>query len=129
MLLRYFHKKRNLTNTILISILLPYLLLCLTMGGFHNSISNSHHCNHTQHQVSGNPDNPHIAVLEDVSQHNAETCQICQWLKLPSVSMHFLLSNTQFDFIYTRVAYHSNPVLPSLSIHKFTIRPPPAFSC
>lgn len=129
MLLRYFHKKRKLTNTIFISILLPYLLLCITMGGFHNSNFNPHHCDHTPHLTSDTPDDARIVALKSVSRHNAETCQICQWLKSPSTSIHFLLSNTQFDFIYTRTANHSNPVLPSLSIHKFTIRPPPASTC
>lgn len=129
MLLGYFNKRRNLANTIFISILIPYLLLCLTMGGFHNSIFSSHHCDHTEHLVSNGPDNHHIVDKKDTSQHNAETCQICQWLKTPSTSMHFLLSNTQSDFIYTRVIYYSNHVFPSLSIQKFTIRPPPSFFC
>lgn len=126
--LKYFTKNKNLANILFVSILLPYLLLCLTMGGFHDSIFNTKHSNHTHQFSSQNSANiTEIGVLESASQHDSETCQICQWLKTLSTVIQFLLPDPQFDYICNNFVYYSNPVLPSLSIQKFTIRPPPSF--
>ena len=122
-------KNKNLANNLFASIFIPYLLLCLTMGGFHDSIFSSRHCNHVKLSVANNTDDLQIGVLENVLQHNSETCQICQWLKTPSNLKQFLLHDMRFDCIYINLVCHSNPILPSLSIQRFTIRPPPAFSC
>lgn len=125
----YLFGNKNLLNTLFVSIFIPYLLLCLTMGGFHDSIFSARHCNHAQLSVANNTDDLQIGVLENVSKHNAETCQICQWLKTPSNLIQLLLQDMQFGCIDTKFVCHSNPVLPSLSIQRFTIRPPPSFSC
>jgi hypothetical protein len=122
-------KNKNLANTLFAFIFIPYLLLCLTVGGFHDSIFSVRHCNHTQESLSHSTDDQQIRISENSSQHNAETCQICQWLKTPSNLKQFLLHDMRFDCIYINLVCHSNPILPSLFIQKFTIRPPPALSC
>src|SRR3989337_4498682 len=122
-------KNKNLANTLFASIFIPYLLLCLTMGGFHDSIFSVPHCNHTQESLSHSADDQQIRVSGNSSQHNTESCQICQWLKTPSNLRQFLLHDMRFDCIYINLVCHSNPVFPSLFIQKFTIRPPPAFAC
>ena len=124
-----FIRKKSLANNLFASILTPYLLLCITMGGFHDSIFSARHCNHAKLSVANNTDDLQIGVLENVSQHNSETCQICQWLKTPSNLKQFLLHDMRFDCVYINLVCHSNPILPSLFIQRFTIRPPPAFSC
>src|SRR3990170_5297792 len=121
-------KNKNLVNKLFASILTPYLLLCLTVGGFHDSIFSVRHCNHTQESVSHSTEQQ-ISVSGNPSQHNSETCQICQWLKTPSNLKQFLLHDMRFDCIYINLVCHSNPILPSIFIQRFTIRPPPAFSC
>ena len=121
-------KNKNLVNKLFASILTPYLLLCLTVGGFHDSIFSVRHCNHTQESVSHSTEQQ-IRVSGNPSQHNSETCQICQWLKTPSNLKQFLLHDMRFDCIYINLVCYSNPILPSLFIQRFTIRPPPAFSC
>ena len=124
-----FIRKKSLASNLFASIFIPYLLLCLTMGGFHDGIFGARHCNHTQQSVSHSTDDHQIRISENFSQHNSETCQICQWLKTPSNLRQFLLHDMRFDCIYINLVCHSNPILPSLFIQKFTIRPPPAFSC
>ena len=121
-------KNKNLANTLFASIFIPYLLLCLTVGGFHDSIFSVRHCNHTLESLSHSADDQQIRISGNPSQHNSETCQICQWLKTPSNLKQFLLHDMRFDCIYINLVCHSNPILPSLFIQKFTIRPPPAFS-
>lgn len=125
-------KNKRITNILFVSTILPYLLLCLTLGGFHNSFLNTQHCNHRQHPLSQKAIDTsytsHIEVSENGYQHNAETCQICQWLKTPSTVVQFLTLDTQFDFVCVNAVCHSNSAFPHLSIGKFTIRPPP-FSC
>jgi len=130
MCLKYSIGNKNLVNTLFASIFIPYLLLCLTVGGFHDSIFSVRHCNrnHTQESLSHSTDDQEIKISGNSSQHNAETCQICQWLKTPSNLRQFLLHDMRFDCVYINLVCHSNPILPSLFIHKFTIRPPPAFS-
>ncbi|MBI4221084.1 MAG: hypothetical protein HY607_00170 [Planctomycetes bacterium] len=122
-------KNKNLANNLFASIFIPYLLLCLTVGGFHDSIFSVRHCNHTQESLSHSADDQQIRISGNPSQHNSETCQICQWLKTPSNLKQFLLHDMRFDCIYINLVCHSNPILPSIFIQRFTIRPPPAFSC
>src|SRR3989304_4410885 len=126
-----FIRKKSLANNLFASIFIPYLLLCLTVGGFHDSIFSVRHCNrnHTQESLSHSTDDQEIKISGNSSQHNAETCQICQWLKTPSNLKQFLLHDMRFDCVYINLVCHSNQILPSLFIQKFTIRPPPAFSC
>lgn len=122
----YFIRNKNLANTIL----LPYLFLCLTMGGFHDGIFTAKHCNHAQQSVDHHTiGDLQIGVLENIYQHNSETCQICQWLKTPSTLVQFLLLDTSSDCVCNSFVYYFDPIIPCLSIHKFTIRPPPSFSC
>lgn len=132
-LMKYFIRNKNRTNILFVSILLPYLLLCLTLGGFHNSFLNTQHCNHKQHPVArktiDTSHTSHIEVSRNGYQHDSETCQICQWLKTPSSAVQFLTVDKQFDFVCVNSPRNFNPILPSLSIHKFTIRPPPSSSC
>lgn len=118
-------RNKNLLNILFASLFFPYFLLCLTVGGFHGGIFNGKQCSHTKQLQHQNNHDPQIGILEDVSQHHSETCQICQWLKTPSITAQFLTIDAQIDFVYMSSPRDSNPILPSLSIHKFTIRPPP----
>ena len=133
MLLKQFNKKKDIHNTLFVSLLISYLLLCLTLGGFHEGIFSTNHCDHGLQSVSHNnhhnADSLLVGISDDVSRHDAETCQICQWLKTPSTVVQFLTLDTQFDLVCISSPRNSNPILPSLSIHKFTIRPPPVSSC
>lgn len=129
MLLKYFNKKKKLSDILFVSFLLPYFLLCITIGGLHEGIFNDKHCSHAQQSGSKSPGTTvdlQDGILKDVTQHDSETCQICQWLKTPSTSLQLLLHDSHFDCICVKPVCPSNPVIPSLSIHKFTIRPPPS---
>lgn len=131
--LKQFNKKKDIHNTLFVSLLISYLLLCLTMGGFHEGISSTNHCDHGlqsgSHNNHDNADSLQVGISDDVSQHDAETCQICQWLKTPSTVVPFFKLDTQSDLVCIRSPHNFNLILPSLSIHKFTIRPPPTFPC
>jgi len=123
-------RNKNLTNTLFAAVFIPYLLLCLTIGGLHGGALSSRQCGHMHTLAScNNADATAIGVLEDNTSHNSETCQICQWLKTPSNLKQFLVHDVRFDCVYSNPACHSSPILPSLFIQKFTIRPPPSFSC
>lgn len=132
-LTKYFIKNKRLTNILFVSAILPYLVLCLILGGIHNSFLNTQYCNHKQHPIAHNAIDTsytsHLEVSENGYQHDSETCQICQWLKTPSTSVQFLSLNIQRECIHIRLVYYSDPTIPSLPIHKFTIRPPPSISC
>lgn len=131
-LMKYFIGNKDRTNILLVSMLFPYLLLCLTFGGFHNSFLNTQHCNHKQQlTIWKTIDTSHasrIEISEEGYQHDSETCQICQWLKMPSTVAQFLLFYAQYDFAFVSHPQNSNPILPPLSILDFNIRPPPFFA-
>ena len=124
-----FIRDKKLTNTLFVCIFLPYIVFCLTVGGFHDILLKTPNCNHALPSVSRDSNDPHIETTEGISHHNSETCQICQWLKTPSTIVQFLSLDTQFTCVCVHHFGYSNPVTPSLTIHKFTIRPPPSFSC
>ncbi len=127
MVLTYFHRE-ILTNRRFVAIFLSYLILCLTVGGFHDSICNVSQCNHVQQLVSDNNDVVQLGILDDVLRHDSETCQICQWLKDSSSLAQFVFRDKHFVFIGKSLKSFSNPVLPFFPIYKFTIRPPPQMS-
>ncbi len=123
-----FIRDKKLTNTLFVCIFLPYLVFCLTVGGIHDVFFKTPNCNHALTSVFHDCNVPQVKTIEDISHHNPETCQICQWLKTPSTTIQFLSLDTHFNCVYTHYFCYSNTVTPSLSIHKFTIRPPPSFS-
>lgn len=131
MLLKYFIKNKKVANTLFATAFLPYLLICLTMGGAHGSFfSNSNsHCDHTRQSISHKTGDAHIENTATVYRHDSETCQICQWLKTPSYSVKIPMLNSHLEGVYFRSFSYANLVLPSLSINKFTIRPPPVLTC
>lgn len=133
MSLKYFTGNKSLANTLFVFIFLPYILLCLTMGGFHDGLFIAKQCDHELQPGShDNHDNAGCLQVGDgdnVPRHDPGACQICQWLKTPSTFAQLLMADTHFDFVCLSPPRNSNPILPSLSIHKFTIRPPPSSSC
>ena len=122
-------KNKNLKDTLSVFVFLPYLILCITMGGFHNSFFKTHHCEYREQLSSQNTDSPHLETSEGGTHHNSETCQICQWLKTPSTVIHFLFIDNKFEYVCTNPVRYNIAVIISLTVHRFTIRPPPLFSC
>lgn len=121
-------KNKGFTSPVVVFVLLPYLFLCLTLGGFHENVFNGKRCGHTLQSGSNpcnTPDNLSICAAQDAPQHDSTTCQICHWLKTPSTPGQFFLDNTPLDYVTVRPVYYSNPIIPFLPLRKFTIRPPP----
>jgi len=129
--LKNFIKNKVFTSPVVVFVLIPYLFLCLTLGGFHENIFNGEHCGHIFQSGSkphNAPDDLSISIAQDSPQHDATTCQICQWLKTPSTPGRIFFDNTPFGYVTVRSVCYSNPILPLLPLRKFTIRPPPS-SC
>jgi len=130
-LLRNLIKNKGFTSPVVVFVLMPYLFLCLTLGGFHENIFNGKHCDYTCQSGSmplNAPDDLSITVAQDSPQHDSASCQICHWLKTPSTPGQIFLDNTPLDYVIVRVVCYSNPIIPFLPLRKFTIRPPPS-SC
>jgi hypothetical protein len=126
MLLRDFFRKKILTNRWFIGILLPYLLWCLTVGGFQDSCCHNDHGNYVQQLVSDNTNDIQVGVLDDFLRYDSETCQICEWLKDSPALPEFVILNIHADFICNSLKdIIPNPVFSYFSTRKFTIRPPP----
>ncbi|HJW86494.1 MAG TPA: hypothetical protein VJ440_07670 [Candidatus Brocadiaceae bacterium] len=128
-LLKNLIKNKGFTSPVVVFLLLPYLFLCLTLGGLHENIINGKHCGHSLQPVSAPHDAPVAlsgSMVQDSSRHDAATCQVCQWLKTPSTPGQIFLDNTHFDYVIVRPVCYSNPIIPTLPLRKFTIRPPPS---
>lgn len=126
-MLKYFNRKKKVSDILFVSFFLPYFLLCITLGEVHEGNKHCTHVNQTGTQSQNCPDGLQVEVVNDSSKHDTETCQICQWLKTPSTPGQMLSDNTLSDCVCIRPSCYSNPLIPPLSIHRFTIRPPPSF--
>ncbi|WP_347274239.1 hypothetical protein [Candidatus Kuenenia sp.] len=124
MFLRYSPQNKKFTNIAVLTFLIPYLLLTLTVGGFHNGSFGASECEHTQPHVVEETTGAQIKHHEDARQHNPETCQICQWLKTSSLTCQFLTFET-FAGITSTISAPTYAVISLTTIHKLTIRPPP----
>ncbi|MDR4507758.1 MAG: hypothetical protein MRJ65_05895 [Candidatus Brocadiaceae bacterium] len=133
MLLKTLTKSNNKTrtNVLFVVMLLPYILLSLTMGGFHQGLLHLQDKHSHNHQLK--PDSAtgasHFSTIETASHHDADTCGICQWLKTPSNPASFFPAHAQFGCVFTCLTRYCPPFISTSPIHKFTIRPPPTFSC
>lgn len=105
-----------------------YLLLCLTLGGFHDCGCNAGQGNHAHHVVCENNGVAQLGISDDDLWHDSETCQMCQWLKDPSSAAPSVFWNTYFVFKGNCIVNFSTPVLTFFPVYKFTIRPPPLIS-
>lgn len=125
MFLQHSLQNKKFINIAVLTFLIPYLLLTLTVGGFHNGSFGASDCGHnTQAHVVEETTGAQIKHQKDAGQHNPETCQICQWLKTSSLTRQFLTFETFAGITYTFSA-PTHSVLSSATIHKLTIRPPP----
>lgn len=129
MIVKKFFRNKKIANVLFVSVFIPYLLLCLTMGGFHSRTHNTEHCGVEPSTVFNNTANEEIPASVFAFYHDSETCQICQWLKTHSAPIRFLSPESLYECVYTRNVYYSNPDLSSFYIHKFAIRPPPYLFC
>jgi len=125
--MRNLPKNKKLTDILLTTLLIPYLLLVITMGGFHDIIT-AKECEHINFK-SGNEFNIQIQDRKIIDQHDSDSCQICQWLKTSPTSTCFPSFETKLGCAVYTSALLACPFLPTLSIDKYTIRPPPSFSC
>lgn len=123
-----FIGNKNLASAIFISIFIPYFVICVTLGGFHDSFFHASQCNQLRQCAPQDSKDDQGIILEDTSQHNSDTCQICQWFKMPSPPASFLSFDIHSGCIHASLISYSNPVLSLSPVHKFTIRPPPRFS-
>ena len=128
MLPNHFFRSKILTDRRFIAVFILYLILCLTMGGFHAGNCNDDQCSQAQQLVPDNTDDVQLGILDDDLLHNSETCKICQWLKDSSSLAQFVFLVAHLDFIHKSSTNFPLPVLPCFLVHKFTIRPPPQIS-
>ena len=124
MFLQHSLQNKKFINISVLTFLIPYLLLTLTVGGFHNGSFGASECEHTQPHVVEETTGAQIKHHEDAGQHNPETCQICQWLKTSSLTCQFLTFET-FAGITSTISAPTHAVISLTTIHKLTIRPPP----
>lgn len=84
-----------------LSILIPYIILCLTAGGFHtfdeyayhNHNSKNHHSETIDSSVNKPCNNKPILCCND---HNEDNCIICKWLKSTSKRIQLVLDISHF---------------------------------
>ena len=128
MLPSIFLRRNTLINRRLSIGIVFYLLLCLTMGGFHDCACNAGQGNQAHHVVYESNDDAQLGISDNDLCRDSEMCQICQWLKDPSSAAPSVLWKTYFVFKDNCLVSFSTSVFPFLPICKFTIRPPPPIS-
>ncbi|MFQ5713858.1 MAG: hypothetical protein ACE5GU_07495 [Candidatus Scalinduaceae bacterium] len=116
-----------------IFVLVPYIILCITAGGFHafdknayhDHNSNGYHSEKTDSNARNTSNSNPILCYND---HSEDNCIICKWLKstpkkiqIPQVVSHFisdvsgLYANDQLAYYFFKSCRH-NPRSPPLTI-------------
>lgn len=81
----YPFKSKQRFRKLSILVLVPYIILCITAGGFHAFDESAYH-NHADNYHSENT----VSVVNDIgnstpilcdNDHNEDNCIICKWLK------------------------------------------------
>jgi len=83
-----------------ILVLVPYIILCITAGGFHAFDETAYH-NHTDNHHSENTvsvinDNGNSTPILCGNDHNEDNCIICKWLKNTPKKIQLSLDSSLF---------------------------------
>ena len=119
-------KKRFKKLSILV--LVPYVILCITAGGFHAFDESAYH-NHTDNYHSENA----VSVInESIStpvlcdnDHNEDNCIICKWLKSSPKKIQLSLDTSRFIPDTTGLSLNDQQTYAFLNYGKYHSRSPP----
>ena len=82
----YFLKSKQRIKKLSILLLVPYIILCVTAGGFHAFDESAFHGHSVENIHSGDSDlnagtADNSAPIFCYNDHNEDDCIICKWLK------------------------------------------------
>ena len=82
----YYFKSKQKLRRLSILLLAPYIILCITAGGFHAFDESAFHGhsvekNHSENTVSNADTADNSAPFFCYNVHNEDDCTICEWLK------------------------------------------------
>lgn len=122
-----YSKKRFKRLSILV--LVPYVILCITAGGFHAFDESAYH-NHTDNHHSENTactinDVGNTAPILCDNDHNEENCIICKWLKSSPKKIQLSLDASQFKPNTSGLCLNDRQSYYFLNSWKFHSRSPP----
>lgn len=82
----YPFKSKQRFRKLSILVLIPYIILCVTAGGFHAFDKTAYHGHsadnyHSENTVSVINDSANSSPVLCYNDHNEDNCIICKWLK------------------------------------------------
>jgi hypothetical protein len=124
----YSSKKRFKTLSILV--LIPYIVLCVTAGGFHAFDESAYHGHsadeyHSENTVSVINDSGNSTPILCYNDHNEDNCIICKWLKSSPKKIQLSLDASRFMPDTSGLCLNDQQAYAFLNYGKYSSRSPP----
>ena len=125
----YSFNSKQRSKILSILVLVPYIVLCITAGGFHAFDESAYH-NHTDNYHSENTvsvinDNDNSTPILCYNDHNEDNCIICKWLKSSPKKIQLSLNTSRFMPNTSGLCLNDRQSYYFLNNWKFHSRSPP----
>ncbi len=112
-----------------ILVLVPYIILCITAGGFHAFDESAYHHHtdnyHSENTVSDINDSGNSTPILCYNDHNEDNCIICKWLKSTSRKIQLSLNTSLFMPATSMLCLNDQQAYKFLNNGKYHSRDPP----
>ncbi len=128
----YFFRTKQKLKKLSILFLVPYIILCITAGGFHAFDESAFHGHSVEKKYSENTvlnadtaDNS--APFFCYNDHNEDDCTICKWLKHAPKKVQLSMDVSSFIPDTSGLCLNKQQAYYFLNIGKYQSRAPPSF--
>jgi len=125
----YPYSSKKLFKTLTILVLVPYVVLCITAGGFHAFDESAYH-GHAADEYHSDT----VAVVNDCgssapilcgNDHNEDNCIICEWLKSSPKKIQLSFNASCFIPDTSGLCLNDQQAYTFLNYGKYSSRSPP----
>lgn len=113
-----------------ILVLIPYIILCVTAGGFHAFDKTAYHNHnadnyHSENTISAINDSGNSSPILCYNDHNEDNCIICKWLKSTSKKIQLSMDASRFIPDTSGLCLNDQQTYTFLNYGNFHSRSPP----
>ncbi len=128
----YFFKSKQRFKKLSILLLVPYIILCITAGGFHAFDESAFHGHNVEKAHSGGSDlnadtADNNAPIFCYNDHNEDDCIICKWLKHAPKRVQLLMDVPSFIPDTSGLCTNKQQAYYFLNSGEYHSRAPPLF--
>ena len=126
----HFKLKQRFRNLSILA-LVPYIILCITAGGFHSLDENAYHGHnstnsfHSENADSNDDRNVNDTPIFCDKDHSEDNCIICKWLKHTQKRIQLALNAQSFIPVTSRLCVNNQHAYYFLNNGRYLSRGPP----